>query len=250
MRYCHLQQGQKCPNCNNDNIRLSYDYVKEQIESVEGYKLLSPTYKNSRSKIKVQCSKGHIYNVTYGNFYMGYRCPYCAGIKCHIYDYVKEQIESVEGYKLLSPTYKNSKTKLKIRCGKGHEYEVVYGSFHSGRRCPYCNKFKGTSKAEKEIDEMVKEFLPNENIIENDRTQIINPRTGHNLELDVWIPSLKKAIEYNGIYWHSGNLTKEKDKEKIKQCKEKGIELLIIEEEDWYSNKNNCIELLKDFIND
>jgi len=27
----------------------------------------------------------------------------------------------------------------------------------------------------------------------------MNPKTGWNLELDLWMPSLNKAIEYNGV---------------------------------------------------
>ena len=54
------------------------------------------------------------------------------------------------------------------------------------------------SKAEIEIQEFVKTIT--DNVICNDRTQLVNPLTGCNLELDVYIPDKKKAIEYNGTY--------------------------------------------------
>jgi len=128
-------------------------------------------------------------------------------------------------------------------------YIKLYNSFQRGQRCPICDRIKTSSKGEKEVFELAKQYT-NDQILENDRTQILNPLTGWNLELDIYMPSLNKAIEYNGEYWHSSPYAIEKDTIKQEQCKEKGIELLIIEERNWIDNKNSCIELLKDFIND
>ncbi len=66
------------------------------------------------------------------------------------------------------------------------------------------------------------------------------------IELDVYIPELNVAIEYDGSYWHS----KEKDLEKNKYCKENGITLYRIREDgneklndrisiDYYINPND-----------
>ena len=38
-------------------------------------------------------------------------------------DFVKQQFKSA-GYTLLSTEYINSRSKLKVRCDKGHEYEA------------------------------------------------------------------------------------------------------------------------------
>ena len=221
--------------------KLTYEYVKEQVEK-ESYKLLSKKYVNSEIKLKVQCDKSHIYKVTYGNFQKGRRCPICAGKLKLTYEYVKEQIKK-ECYKLLSKSYVNNCTKLKVQCDKGHNYKVKWNDFQQGHRCPICcQKY---SKIEKEILKIVKHLLPNENIIENDRTQIVNPLIGKNLELDIWIPELKKAIEFNGRYWHISDYAKYKDAEKINQCKKKGIDLLVINEQDWIDDKNKYIKKLK-----
>jgi len=138
--------------------------------------------------------------------------------------------------------------KLKLQCSKNHQYNTAtYGSFYMGNRCPMCNRIKLSSKGEKEVFNVVKQ-ITNEIIIENDRTQILNPLTGRNLELDIWIPSLNKAIEYNGTYWHSLPDKKQNDKEKIKQCKEKGIDLLIITDDEWNNNKSTYKEKIEDWI--
>ena len=44
----------------------------------------------------------------------------------------------------------------------------------------------------------------------------MNPNTDKHLELDIWIPTLNKAIEFNGEYWHNNNYSKYKDKKGMK----------------------------------
>ena len=91
-------------------------------------------------------------------------------------------------------------------------------------------------------------ILPNIKMIRNDRTQIKNPLTNCTLELDIWIPSLNKAIEFNGDYWHSDKYTKTKDKIKVKQCEEKNINLLVIKECDYNTQKHDIINNIKSFL--
>jgi len=232
--YYNFKKGQRCPICAINRKKLTYEHVKKQIES-KGYTLLSDTYKNNYTKIKIQCSEGHKYKVTYNKFQQGTRCPICANIKNGLkkrllYEYVKEYIESF-GYTLLSDSYKNVNTKIKVQCPEGHKYKVTYSSFKQGTRCPYCAAELGSSKGEKEVVNFVR--AQGIDIIENDRSQIINPLTNKNLELDIWIPSLNKAIEYNGLYWHSFKDVIKHDKIKKEQCEKLGIDLLIIQEDNW-----------------
>ena len=52
-----FQQGRRCGICYG-NKKHSYEYVKEYVESF-GYTLLSKEYKNNRTKLQMQCDKGH-----------------------------------------------------------------------------------------------------------------------------------------------------------------------------------------------
>lgn len=63
---------------------------------------------------------------------------------------------------------------------------------------PYLNAV--ISNKEKELSDFCKQFYPN--LIENDR-ELIAP-----YELDIVIPELHLAIEFNGVYWHSCFLQK------------------------------------------
>jgi len=260
--------------------KLTYEFVKEQIEKVKGYKLLSKEYVNNKTKMQVKCPKGHVYEVHWNNFKSGKRCKKCLNERNrHSYDYVKESIEKVKGYKLLSKTYIDCDTKMDVQCPEGHVYKAKFRHFDfMKQRCPVCNninksnrqrlpynyvknqieKVKGykllskeyytISKGEKEVLKYVKNFIHSDLIIPNDRTQIVNSLTGHYLELDIYIPSLNKAIEYNGTYWHSLPNKIIKDQEKVKQCKEKGIDLLIIKEEHWQNDKESYKSIIKEWI--
>jgi len=245
--YNCFYRGQRCPICYGKQ-RLTYDFINKEIIQ-NGYKLLSEKYINSKTKLKVECSEGHQYYVTYNNFYKGSRCPICynkirVNVKRFSYDFIKSQIEK-EGYKLLSKEYKNANTKLKVECSEGHQYYVKYGNFQQRKRCPICYDIETYSQAEKDCLDIVRQIIPDKNVIENDRTQIVNPKTGRYLELDIYIPSLNKAIEFNGEYWHKSNYSKFKDNQKIKQCKKRGIDLLTISYQDWVNNRERQIEKLR-----
>lgn len=88
------------------------------------------------------------------------------------------------------------------------------------------------SKAEIYLENKLKETFPDLNIVFNSRNILKNNR-----ELDVYIPSIKLAIEWNGIYHYKDIRTKEflvntkeKDLDKIKQCEEFGIELYVVKD--------------------
>jgi len=230
----------RCPYC-ADNIKYTYEYVKDFIEK-EGYQLLSKEYKNNHTKLLIKCPIGHEYKTTF-KLFLKCSCPLCINnnIK-YTYEYVKNYIEK-EGYKLLSDNYKNVCTKLLLKCPIGHEYEVSFAAFkNSKHRCPICWYESKSSKTEKELQNYIESL--GYNIIRNDRTQIINPLTGKNLELDIWIPDKKKAIEYNGTYWHNKLNMIKRDKIKVNQCKQKGIDLLIVKDYNWI----NCNKIEKEII--
>ncbi len=80
----------RCPYCAN-NVRYSYDYIKEYIETFD-YKLLSKEYINANTLLSMQCSNGHNFEMRYSNFQQGNRCPICNTSKSErkIIDWLKE----------------------------------------------------------------------------------------------------------------------------------------------------------------
>jgi len=84
------------------------------------------------------------------------------------------------------------------------------------------------SKPEKEIIEFIKSIY-NGKIITNTRS-IIFP-----FELDIYIPEYNFAIEFDGIFWHSDLIGKDKNYhyKKTKLCSDKNIKLFHIFENEW-----------------
>lgn len=75
VKYNGFQQGGRCPVCAGTQ-KLTFSYIKTQIEK-NNYKLLSKEYENVITQLKVECPKGHQYEVTYNHFQRGQRCPIC-----------------------------------------------------------------------------------------------------------------------------------------------------------------------------
>ena len=57
---------------------------------------------------------------------------------------------------------------------------------------------------------------------------IINPNTGFPLELDIFLPEINLAFEFNGRQHRTNDEQKERDKIKRKQCKDLQITLIEV----------------------
>jgi len=134
--------------------KLTLEFIKEEIEKV-GYRCLSEEYINSKTKLKVQCDKGHLWEATWSYFQQGDRCSICSGNKRNTIEEVKNYIEKF-GYKCLSEEYKNTSTILEVQCNKNHIYKTSWANFKKGSRCRICDN--GGKKTIEEISIFVNEF--------------------------------------------------------------------------------------------
>lgn len=102
---------------------------------------------------------------------------------------------------------------------------------------PYAPSFSNQSKDEKKLVDFIKSLIPNETVEENNRT-ILNGK-----ELDIFIPSKKIAIEYNGLYYHSELKIAERGYHlnKTKALQNQGIRLIHIFSDEWL-NKQDLVK--------
>jgi hypothetical protein len=128
--------------------------------------------------------------------------------------------------------YINNKQNIKINCKEHGYFEQTPSNHLQGAGCPKCNRF---NQKEESLYDFIKSNY-NGNIQKSNRS-ILNGK-----ELDIYLPELKMAFEFNGLYWHS-ELYKDKNYHinKTKKCLEKNIQLIHIWEDDW-DNKRDIVE--------
>jgi hypothetical protein len=98
------------------------------------------------------------------------------------------------------------------------------------RKCKNIRNFLDIDLGQSNMELEMQEFLNSLSIsyIRKDRT-VLNGK-----ELDIYLPDYNLAIEMNGVYWHSEiYLDKYYHRDKSNLCREKGIHLIHIWEDDW-----------------
>lgn len=235
------QQGARCPYCVG-NGRPTIEFIRTEFEK-EGWILGSTEYINSGQKLDCICPSGHRHSITWNKWQQNRRCPHCAGVGKLTIEFIRSEFEK-EGYVFLTTKYIGAHQKLFYKCPKGHTHSITWANWSQRQRCPKCSN--RISKWEIEV----KKFLDNLNIsyVSNDRTQLINPNTENSLELDIWMPKLNKAIECNGIYWHTDKKRKQCDSIKQRLCKDKNIDLLVITDIEWENSVRKTKQKIIDFL--
>lgn len=124
------------------------------------------------------------------------------------------------------------KNKITIKCEKCNNIFSISSCLLNIRLrndyffCTYCHPINISNK-ESKLRIFIKENYKN-NILFNDR-KILDGG-----ELDIYLPDLKLAFEFNGLYWHS-ELYRDKNYHinKTELSEKKGIKLIHIYEDDW-----------------
>ena len=142
-----------------------------------------------------------------------------------------------------------SDKKLLWRCSKGHEWEASVYSRSKGIGCPRCSG----SKMEENLAQLIKTLLPENTIILRNDRKLIKP-----YELDILIPDLNLAFEFNGDYWHSDKIIKKRrpqfesskqfDEFKKHECDNKGVKLFFVRDKQWVDNYEKTVERINRIV--
>ena len=116
-----------------------------------------------------------------------------------------------------------SNTYAYWKCEYGHKWKAKINNRYNGRGCPECSKGKKTSFPEQAVLFYVRQVFPN---AINSYKDIFNG----GMELDVYIPSEKIGIEYDGANWHNLS-TRKKEKTKYTICKKEEVYLFRLRED-------------------
>ncbi|MBO4583461.1 MAG: hypothetical protein J5756_00165 [Clostridia bacterium] len=119
------------------------------------------------------------------------------------------------------------------KCKKcGNIWQTSITNRVRGTGCPKCRYITRTSFPERAVFYYVNKYYPD--AVSND--------TSYGFELDVFIPSKKIGIEYDGQQWHQ-NI--KKDSLKNNKCAKNGIVLFRIREREcWFWRENSYLKLI------
>ena len=100
---------------------------------------------------------------------------------------------------------KSNKTASWV-CPKGHKYSKAIYKRAAGEGCPACAKALRTSFPEQCFFYYIKKVY-------SDAINSYRDIFDNGMELDIYIPSIRTGIEYDGLFWHDqSSLSKEKKK--------------------------------------
>ena len=232
-----MVQGQRCPECGGTK-KKTLKWAQELAAS-RGGKCLSTEYINNRTHMEWECAKGHRWLTKANGITSGNWCPYCAGLAKKDLGWLQGIADRMKG-KCLSTEYLNIQSLYLWECAKGHRWFARANNVFNGHWCPDCS-FRH-SKAELEIFEYVKKKYPD---ALNGITRLLRNKR---MELDIYIPSLNKAIEYDGGYWHSKINAVIRDGKKCGMCQEAGIALYRVLEDLYLDDKESTLHAIDQFL--
>ena len=110
----------------------------------------------------------------------------------------------------------SSNYKVWRQCSKGHEWQAAINNRSSGRNCPTCSN--KSSRNEIRLLTELKELFGN----------VLSRHKLGQYEVDIFLPDLGVAIEYDGWWWHRDS--QEKDHRKQLEVTKKGVKLIRVRE--------------------
>jgi hypothetical protein len=239
--WANWQKGRRCPVCAGQ-AKPTIEFIRSDFEE-KSYIFLTKEYINNRQELDYICPNGHKCNISWRSWQQGARCLICAGNAKKTIEFIKVSFDE-NNYILLTTEYVNCEQKLYYICPNGHRHSISWANWQQGQRCPYCTIT--ASKGEMQVRSFIKSL--GIKVLANDRNQIFNPETDNGLELDIFMPTISKAIEYNGEYWHKDKNVEARDLLKQQLCKSKNIDLLTIWENEWKNNGKKCENKIMKFV--
>ena len=243
--------GSGCLKCKVDNSKLSLDEFIERsnIKHNGKYDYSLVNFTSSRNKVIIICPEHGEFKQQVSKHLFGSGCPHCKidKHKLTLEEFIeRSNIKHNNKYDYSLVNFNSARDKVKIICPIHGEFEqFVCNHLHENKGCLKCFQEQKYSKAEEEIYNYLKQLIPDLNILKNNRNILDNGK-----ELDLYIPELSLAIEYNGLYWHSEKYRENNyHQEKYKECLSKGIRLIQIFEDEWLNHEDIVKDRLKHILN-
>ena len=245
-------KGNNCPYCSNKKLLKGYNdlatvypqIAAEWHPTKNGDLLPSEVNAGSEKKVWWLCKNGHEWQSPIIRR-RHHGCPYCSGRNAvsGVNDILSQNV-------LLATEWNREKngidsSKVSIRSGRvywwkcskcGYEWQAsphnrTNGSIATG--CPKCALETQTSYPEQVVYYFIKKHY-------SDAINRYRDIFWNSMELDIFIPSIKTGIEYDGENWHNKDNSREKEIQKYQICKANEVKLIRIREDADQCENETC----------
>lgn len=231
--------GRACPYCTHqipipgetDLATLFPDLAKEW-HPAKNTCSPSEVMPGTHKKVWWVCSLGHEWEAEIKSRTSGVGCPYCCGkrvlkgfndLATIDPELAKEWHPTKNGTLTPEDVTDASGKKVWWICKNGHAYESTVYNRKAGKGCSICADSLRTSFPEQAVYYYIKQEFP-------DAISGYKEFFNSSMELDIYIPSLKVGIEYDGRVYHSSTGNRLRDQRKYNICRQNGICLIRIQE--------------------
>ncbi len=236
-------RGNGCPSCANENRKNTLkDFLEKlPLRVKETYDFSLVNYSNNITPVKVVCKEHGIFEIIPRSLFRGHGCKKCACVKVaennrSNYEDMLQKANTIHNNRFkYSPieNYKTNKDLWVIECPVHGIFEQQVVSHLRGHGCIKCSQGSSSSKDEKDLACFIEQL--GYKVLKNYRPEWLN-----GLEIDIYLPDKKVAIEYNGgIYHHSSksssigfykNTAKSESyhRDKYELCKQNQVDLIHV----------------------
>lgn len=251
----HLSLIRGCPACGvelrSQKRMVGNESIIQRLRQLHGdtYDLTRIVTGKTNVPVEVGCPRHGWVTTSLKNFLKGQGpCLLCKGAhisqaKAHRgLECIQRDIDNTHHpeYTYDLSTFTRYSHEMRIVCPThGEFWQKPLNHFPHLQGCPRCGS--STSRGENEV------FLYLESLgvsVTRRNRVLIAP-----LELDIYLPDFKVAIEYNGMYWHADDRThKVSLKKKWELCQERGIRLINLFEHEWEDHQPAVKSLLRSAV--
>lgn len=200
---------------------------------------------------------------TRGEFQKYSKKAYKAALMRGILDEICSHMEYVRiywTYEMLKLEALKYKTRSEFSLNSSSAYVLAKNRGILDEICAHMEKSRNISKAESYLFDIIKSIFPKTQILKDKKVKIEGKYHIQGFDIDIYIPELRKGIEFDGKYWHSESGLRrsrktwpQEDIDNYHQLKDdwfkiKGIQILHIAELDWKNNRPYCIAQIEQFL--
>lgn len=231
-----------CPFCTGNKVwkgfndlATTYPKIAKEWHPTKNGKLTPwNVIAGSQKKVWWLCPAGHEYEQSLiKRTSRDYSCPICSGHKAlaGYNDFATKYPQQAREWHptkngMLKPsdvTFGSGK-KVWWKCPIGHEYQAsMHDRGTGGTNCPICSARNFTSFPEQAIFYYIKQVFPDAS---NRYKKIFDTF----MEFDIYIPSVKVAVEYDGVNWHRTEAEHKRELKKYALCQKHHVTLIRVKE--------------------